>query len=207
MPELLIWVFWPDYLWWRLWLAFCDATKVSSDGSLTPHVFPISLLSPIAQMIISFLNKTFSIRFDTGIERRSLLDIFLNIYQSEMALVSMGSGPRPDLACDLWRRADLCNSRLTPIRLIQITLGAVDVSCEQPRHNNNSIAASLTEQLATTSACNWTNWAQEATGGGLPPSSLELKESLTHKVDNGARALWRTLTQTRSICKDLDIIH
>ena len=150
MPELLIWVFWPDYLWWRLWLAFCDATKVSSDGSLTPHVFPISLLSPIAQMIISFLNKTFSIRFDTGIERRSLLDIFLNIYQSEMALVSMGSGPRPDLACDLWRRADLCNSRLTPIRLIQITLGAVDVSCEQPRHNNNSIAASLREQLATT---------------------------------------------------------
>lgn len=93
---------------------------------------PISLLSPIAQMIISFLNKTFSIRFDTGIERRSLLDISLNIYQSEMALVSMGSGPRPDLACDLWRRADLCNSRLTPIRLIQITLGAVDVSGEQP---------------------------------------------------------------------------
>ena len=82
-------------------MAFCDATKVSSDGSLTPHVFPISLLPPIAQMIISFLNKTFSIRFDTGIERRSLLDIFLNIYQSEMALVSMGSGPLPDLACDL----------------------------------------------------------------------------------------------------------
>ena len=202
MPELLIWVFWPDYLWWRLWLAFCDATKVSSDGSLTPHVFPISLLSPIAQMIISFLNKTFSIRFDTGIERRSLLDIFLNIYQSEMALVSMGSGPLPDLACDLWRRADLCNSRLTPIRLIQITLGAVDLSCEQPRHNNNSIAASLREQLATTSACNWTNWAQEATGGGLPPPSnwkslslttlimaLVLFEERSHRPDPFAKTL------------------
>ena len=40
----------------------------------------------------------------------------------------MGSGPGTDLARDLWRRADLCNSRLTPIRLIQITHRASEVS-------------------------------------------------------------------------------
>ena len=40
----------------------------------------------------------------------------------------MGSGPEIDLARDLWRRADLCNSRLTPIRLIQITHWASEVS-------------------------------------------------------------------------------
>ena len=55
----------------------------------------------------------------------------------------MGSGPRPDLAHDLWRRADLCNSRLTPIRLIQITLRGSGREQRQTRHNNNSIAASL----------------------------------------------------------------
>ena len=69
----------------------------------------------------------------------------------------MGSGPRLDLARDLWRRADLCNSRLTPIRLIQITLRGSGREQRQTRHNNNSIAASLswaqpTSQLATTPA-------------------------------------------------------
>ena len=48
---------------------------------------------------------------------------------------------RIDLVCDLWLRADLCNSWLTPIRLIQITHWASEVS--NSKHATTTTAITL----------------------------------------------------------------